>query len=56
MAAATANARCWPKTWLIMAPRMSCAREARVTSKATEDETSKAGSCATRPSPMDSSV
>ncbi len=56
MAAAMVSARYWPNTWPIMAWAMSCEREARVTSMATAEDTSSAGSCATRPSPMDSRV
>jgi hypothetical protein len=56
MPAVIASARYWPNTWPVMAWAMSCEREARVTSIATALETSSAGSCATRPSPMDSRV
>ncbi|MNV78900.1 hypothetical protein D3C71_1724250 [compost metagenome] len=56
IAAAMVSARYWPNTWPIMAWAMSCEREARVTSMATAEDTSSAGSWATRPSPMESRV
>ncbi len=55
-AAATASARGWLKSWRDISPPMSCEPDMRVTMMATAVESSSAGSCATRPSPMVSSV
>ena len=55
-AAATPSAFGWPNSCLPSSLPTSCSREMRVTMMATATDSSRPGICATRPSPMVSSV